>query len=148
MKVFYDKDADLSLIKDRKVTILGYGSQGHAHALNLKDSGVKVIVALRKGGASWDKAKNAGLQVKEVGDAVKGADIVMVLLPDEHHAQVYRESIEPNSRRAARSPSRTASTSTTARSNPAPTSTSGWSRRRGPATPFARPMPRAAACRC
>ena len=96
MKVYYDKDADLSLIKDKKVAIVGYGSQGHAHSLNLKDSGVEVIVALRKGGASWDKAKNAGLQVKEVPDAVKAADIVMILLPDEHHAQVYRDQIEPN----------------------------------------------------
>ncbi len=91
MKIYYDKDADLSLIKRKHVAIIGYGSQGHAHANNLKDSGVKVTVGLRKGGASWDKAKNAGLAVKEVGDAVKGADIVMILLPDEHHAQVYRE---------------------------------------------------------
>ena len=98
MKVYYDKDADLSLIKDKKVAIVGYGSQGHAHSLNLKDSGVEVIVALRKGGASWDKAKNAGLQVKDVPDAVKAADIVMILLPDEHHAQVYREHVEPNIR--------------------------------------------------
>ncbi len=96
MKVYYDKDADLSLIKDRKVTIIGYGSQGHAHSLNLQDSGTKVTVALRKGGPSWDKAKNAGLQVKEIAEAVKGADIVMILLPDEHHAQVYREYVEPN----------------------------------------------------
>src|SRR5499426_4572319 len=96
MKVYYDKDADLSLIKDKKVAIVGYGSQGHAHSLNLKDSGVEVIVALRKGGPSWDKAKNAGLQVKEVPDAVKAADIVMILLPDEHHAQVYRDQVEPN----------------------------------------------------
>ena len=70
MKVYYDKDADLSLIKGRKVTIVGYGSQGHAHALNLHDSGVKVTVGLRKGGASWDKAKKAGLAVKEVGEEI------------------------------------------------------------------------------
>jgi ketol-acid reductoisomerase len=101
MKVYYDKDADLSLIKGRKVTIVGYGSQGHAHALNLKESGVKVTVALRKGGASWDKAKKAGLKVAEVGEAVKGADIVMILLPDEHHAQVYRDQVEPNLKRGA-----------------------------------------------
>src|SRR3977135_4394258 len=87
MKIFYDKDADLSLVKRKHVAIIGYGSQGHAHANNLKDSGVKVTVGLRKGGASWNKAKNAGLAVKEVGDAVKGADIVMILLPDEHHAE-------------------------------------------------------------
>jgi ketol-acid reductoisomerase len=101
MKVYYDKDADLSLVKDRKVAIIGYGSQGHAHSLNLQDSGVAVGVGLRKGGPSWDKAKNAGLQVKEVPEAVKGADIVMILLPDEHHAQVYREQVEPNIKKGA-----------------------------------------------
>ena len=68
MKVYYDKDADLSLIKGKKVAIVGYGSQGHAHALNLKDSGINVTVALRKGGASWAKAANAGLQVKEIAE--------------------------------------------------------------------------------
>ena len=94
MKVFYDKDADLRLIKGKKVTILGYGSQGHAHALNLKDSGVKVAVGLRKGGASWDKAKKAGLEVKDIADAVKAADFVMILLPDEHIADVYRSEVE------------------------------------------------------
>jgi ketol-acid reductoisomerase len=96
MKVYYDKDADLSLIKGRKVTILGYGSQGHAHALNLHDSGMKVTVGLRKGGASWDKAKKAGLKVAEVAEAVKSADIVMMLLPDEHIAAVYQMEVEPN----------------------------------------------------
>ncbi|MFZ1907657.1 MAG: ketol-acid reductoisomerase [Burkholderiales bacterium] len=96
MKVYYDKDADLSLVKGKKVTILGYGSQGHAHALNLHDSGVKVTVGLRKGGASWDKAKKAGLKVAPVGDAVKGADIVMMLMPDEHIAAVYQAEVEPN----------------------------------------------------
>jgi ketol-acid reductoisomerase len=101
MKVYYDKDADLSLIKGKKVTIVGYGSQGHAHALNLQDSGVKVTVALRKGGASWNKAKNAKLQVKDIPDAVKGADVVMILLPDEHHAQIYRDCIEPNIKKGA-----------------------------------------------
>jgi len=96
MKVYYDKDADLSLIKGKKVTILGYGSQGHAHALNLSDSGMKVTVGLRKGGASWDKAKKAGLKVAEVGEAVRSADIVMMLLPDEHIAAVYQMEVEPN----------------------------------------------------
>jgi ketol-acid reductoisomerase len=101
MKVYYDKDADLSLVKGKKVTIIGYGSQGHAHAQNLKDSGVKVTVGLRPGGASWDKAKKAKLAVKDVGDAVKGADVVMILLPDENHAAVWRESIEPNIKKGA-----------------------------------------------
>jgi ketol-acid reductoisomerase len=96
MKVFYDKDADLSLIKKRNVTIVGYGSQGHAHALNLHESGVKVTVGLRKGGASWDKAKKAGLKVAEVGAAVKAADVVMLLMPDENIAEVYRNEVEPN----------------------------------------------------
>ena len=96
MKVYYDKDADLSLIKGKKVTIVGYGSQGHAHAQNLQDSGGKVTVGLRAGGASWDKAKKAGLTVKDVGQAVKGADFVMILLPDESIAQVYQSEIEPN----------------------------------------------------
>jgi ketol-acid reductoisomerase len=101
MKVYYDKDADLSLIKGKKVTIIGYGSQGHAHALNLHESGVKVTVGLRKGGVSWDKAKKAGLKVAEVDDAVKGADFVMVLLPDENIGAVYKENIEPNIKKGA-----------------------------------------------
>ena len=101
MKIYYDKDADLSLVKRKHVAIIGYGSQGHAHANNLRDSGVKVTVGLRKGGASWAKAKNAGLAVKEVGDAVKGADVVMILLPDEHHSEVYRGEIEPNIKKGA-----------------------------------------------
>jgi ketol-acid reductoisomerase len=101
MKVYYDKDADLSLIKGRKVTIVGYGSQGHAHANNLQDSGVKVTVGLRKGGASWDKAKKAKLAVKDIGEAVKGADVVTILLPDEHHPEVYRKEIEPNIKKGA-----------------------------------------------
>ena len=101
MKVYYDKDADLSLVKGKKVTIVGYGSQGHAHALNLNDSGVKVTVGLRKGGASWDKVKKAGLNVKEVAEAVKGADFVMMLMPDEHIASVYSGEVEPNIRKGA-----------------------------------------------
>ncbi len=101
MKVFYDKDCDLSLIKGKQVTIIGYGSQGHAHALNLNDSGVKVTVGLRKGGGSWDKAVKAGLQVKEVADAVKAADIVMLLLPDEEMAQVYQRDIHEHIKQGA-----------------------------------------------
>ncbi|HET7260907.1 MAG TPA: ketol-acid reductoisomerase [Casimicrobiaceae bacterium] len=101
MKVYYEKDTDLSLIKGRKITIVGYGSQGHAHAQNLADSGVRVTVGLRKGGASWDKAKKAGLKVAEVGDAVKGADVVMMLMPDEGIAAVYAADVEPNIRKGA-----------------------------------------------
>ena len=101
MKVYYDKDADLSIIKKKKVAIIGYGSQGHAHANNLQDSGVKVTVGLRAGGASWDKAKKAGLAVKGVAEAVKGADVVMMLVPDETQADVYRNEVEPNLKKGA-----------------------------------------------
>jgi ketol-acid reductoisomerase len=101
MKVYYDKDADLSLVKGKKVTIVGYGSQGHAHSLNLHDSGVKVTVALRRGGASWDKAAKAGLNVEEVSEGVKGADFVMMLMPDEHIAAVYKSEVEPGIRKGA-----------------------------------------------
>jgi ketol-acid reductoisomerase len=101
MKVYYDKDADLSLIKGKKVTIVGYGSQGHAHSLNLHESGVKVTVGLRKGGASWDKAKKAGLKVADVAEAVTGADIVMMLMPDEHIAATYKSEVEPNMKKGA-----------------------------------------------
>ncbi len=101
MKVYYDKDADLSLIKGKKVTIVGYGSQGHAHAQNLTDSGVKVTVGLRKGGASWSKVEKAGIKVEEVAKAVKGADIVMMLLPDENIPDVYKNDVEPNIKKGA-----------------------------------------------
>ena len=148
MKVYYDKDADLSLIKGKNVTIIGYGSQGHAHAQNLNDSGVKVTVGLRKGGASWTKAEKAGLKVAEVADAVKAADVVMMLLPDEQIAAVYKNDVEPQHQagrlaglrprlqrplrpgRAARRPRRLDGRAQGAR-----------------ATPCAPPTPRAAACR-
>jgi ketol-acid reductoisomerase len=101
MKVYYDKDADLSLVKGKNVTIIGYGSQGHAHAQNLTDSGVRVTVGLRKGGASWAKAEAAKLKVAEVGEAVKAADIVMMLLPDEQIAAVYSAEVAPNIKQGA-----------------------------------------------
>ena len=101
MKVYYEKDADLSLIKGKKVTIVGYGSQGHAHAQNLNDSGITVTVGLRKGGASWEKAKKAGLKVAEVAAAVKTADIVMMLMPDESIAATYTNDVEPNIKQGA-----------------------------------------------
>jgi len=101
MKVFYDKDADLSLIKGKNVAIIGYGSQGHAHAQNLTESGVNVTVGLRRGGASWQKVEKAGLKVAEVNEAVKAADVVMILLPDENIAQVYKENVEPNIKQGA-----------------------------------------------
>jgi ketol-acid reductoisomerase len=101
MKVYYDKDCDLSLIKGKTVAIIGYGSQGHAHAQNLNDSGVKVIVGLRKGGASWSKVEKAGLKVAEVAEAVKAADVVMILLPDEQIGVVYSNDVEPNIKQGA-----------------------------------------------
>jgi len=101
MNVYYDKDADLSIIRGKKVTILGYGSQGHAHANNLKDSGVNVTVGLRAGSSSAVKAKNAGLEVQEPDQAVQGADVVMILVPDEHQAKLYRDTIESNIKQGA-----------------------------------------------
>ncbi len=96
MKVYYDKDCDLSIIRGKKVSIIGYGSQGHAHANNLKDSGVDVTVGLRKGSPSWEKAAASGLNVQEVPEAVAQADLVMILTPDEFQSQLYRDVIEPN----------------------------------------------------
>ena len=101
MKVYYDKDADLSLIKGKNVTIVGYGSQGHAHAQNLFDSGVKVTVGVRRGGPSWGKAEAAGLKVAEVAEAVAQADVVMLLLPDEQIATVYANDVAPNIKHGA-----------------------------------------------
>jgi len=94
--IYYDADADLALLEGRKVAILGYGSQGHAHALNLKESGVDVIVGLREGSRSKEKAEAAGLRVLPTAEAVKEADVIMVLLPDTEQARVYTEDIEPN----------------------------------------------------
>ncbi|MEQ8659698.1 MAG: ketol-acid reductoisomerase [Gammaproteobacteria bacterium] len=101
MNIYYDKDADLSLIQARKVAIIGYGSQGHAHANNLKDSGVDVVVGLRPGSGSWQKAEAAGLTVAAIGDATAGADEVMILAPDEHQADLYAAEIEPNIKQGA-----------------------------------------------
>ena len=101
MNIFYDKDCDLSIIQGKKVAIIGYGSQGHAHALNLKDSGVDVTVGLRKDSSSWKKAENAGLKVAEVEEAVNQADLVMILTPDEFQKQLYNDVIEPNIKQGA-----------------------------------------------
>jgi ketol-acid reductoisomerase len=101
MKIYYDKDADLSLIKSKTVAIIGYGSQGHAHANNLKDSGVNVVVGERAGSAQETKARNAGFAVKSASEAVVGADVVMILVPDEHQAKVYQEEIGPNLKKGA-----------------------------------------------
>ena len=96
MKRYYDKDADLNIIKSKKVAVIGYGSQGHAHANNLKDSGVDVVVGLREGSESAKKASNAGLNVKSINAATAWADLIMILAPDEFQAALYTESIEPN----------------------------------------------------
>ncbi len=102
MRVYYDRDADINLIKGKKVLIVGYGSQGHAHALNLKDSGVKdVAIALRKGSASAKKAENAGFKVFEVAEGAKWADLVMMLTPDELQGDIYREHLHDNMKKGA-----------------------------------------------
>ena len=100
MKIYYDSDADAALITERKVAIIGFGSQGHAHALNLKESGVDVVVGLREGG-SWEKAVKAGLKVMPVKDAVKQSDVVMILTPDEVAADLYESEIAPNLKQGA-----------------------------------------------
>ena len=101
MQVYYDKDADLSIIKAKKVAIIGYGSQGHAHALNLKESGVDVVVGLRAGSPSVAKAEAHGLVVQDVAKAVAGADVVMILTPDEFQSALYKDEIEPNIKKGA-----------------------------------------------
>ncbi|WP_280642138.1 ketol-acid reductoisomerase [Rhodomicrobium vannielii] len=102
MRVYYDRDADINLVKGKKVAIVGYGSQGHAHALNLRDSGVPdVVVALRKGSASAKKAEGEGLRVMEVADAAKWADVVMMLTPDELQADIYRDHLHANLKEGA-----------------------------------------------
>jgi len=101
MQVYYDKDCDSSIIKGRKVAIIGYGSQGHAHACNLHDSGVDVTVGLRPDSGSRRKAEGAGLKVSDVATAIAGSDLVMILTPDEFQQQLYRDEIEPNIRKGA-----------------------------------------------
>ncbi|MEK6263254.1 MAG: ketol-acid reductoisomerase [Clostridium sp.] len=95
-KMYYDSEANLELLKDKKVAVVGYGSQGHAHALNLKESGVNVVVGLYKGSKSWDKAMEAGLEVLEVAEATKCSNVIMILAPDEMQSKIYKESIQPN----------------------------------------------------
>lgn len=101
MKVYYDKDANIEVIRGKKVAVIGYGSQGHAHSQNLKESGVDVVVGLRKDGASWKKAEAAGLKVMEVAAAVKQADVVMILVPDELQGDLYKNEIGPNLKKGA-----------------------------------------------
>ena len=96
LNVYYDKDCNIDLIKSKKVAMIGFGSQGHAHAENLRDSGVEVIVGLRKDGSSWKKAEAKGFEVKTVAEATAAADVVMILLPDENQADIYKNEIKPN----------------------------------------------------
>ena len=94
--IYYQNDCDLNKLKGKTVAIIGYGSQGHAHALNLRDSGVDVVVGLYNGSKSWEKAEKAGLKVMTSAEAAKAADIIMILINDEKQAKLYKESIEPN----------------------------------------------------
>jgi ketol-acid reductoisomerase len=96
LNVYYDKDCDINIIKSKKVAMIGFGSQGHAHAENLRDSGVEVCVGLRKGGSSWDKAVAKGFEVLTVAEATAASDVVMILLPDENQAEIYANEIAPN----------------------------------------------------
>ena len=101
MKIYYDEDANLEIIKNLKVTIVGYGSQGHAHANNLRDSGVDITVGLREGSSSWKKAESSGLKVSKVEDSVKDSDLVMILAPDEFQSDLYTKKIEENLKKGA-----------------------------------------------
>lgn len=96
LNVYYDKDCDISLIQSKKVAMIGFGSQGHAHAENLRDSGVEVCIGLRKGGSSWAKAEAKGFEVLTVGEATAKADVIMILLPDESQGDIYKNEIAPN----------------------------------------------------
>ena len=96
MQIYYDSDADQNIAKGMEIVIIGYGSQGHAHANNLKDSGANVTVALRKESGSWAKAEAAGFDVKEVGEAVPNADLVMMLIPDEKQSAMYENHLKDN----------------------------------------------------
>lgn len=101
VKIYYDKDADTKVLKGKKVAVIGYGSQGHAHANNLKDSGMDVIVGVKKGGAGWEKANKAGFNVFTPSEATKKADVIMMLVPDEYMADIYRAEIAPNIKKGA-----------------------------------------------
>ena len=143
--IFYDDDADLSLLDGKTVAVIGYGSQGHAHSLNLKDSGAGVVVGLREESASAEKARGEGLEVTGVADAAARGDIVMMLVPDELHRKVWEGEVAEGIEKGNLLLFATASRSTTTRSRRRPTSTSGSSRPRGPATSSAASTSRAPA---
>ena len=100
VKIYYQEDCNMSLLEGKTIAIIGYGSQGHAHAQNLRDSGCKVIVGLYEGSKSWEKAEKQGFEVYTAAEAAKRADIIMILINDEKQAKMYKESIEPTWRRA------------------------------------------------
>src|SRR5437764_13662215 len=132
-EVFYDDDADLSVIQDRKVAVIGYGSQGHAHALSLRDSGVDVRVGLPEGSRSRAKAQEQGLRVVTPAEAAAEADVIMILAPDTAQRKIYTRTSHRRSPPARRCSSATGSTSGTASSSHPPTWTWRWSPRRAPA---------------
>ena len=101
LNVYYDKDCDINIIKSKTVAMIGFGSQGHAHAENLRDSGVNVVIGLRKDGSSWDKAVAKDFEVLTVADASAKADVIMILLPDENQKEIYEAEIEPNLKEGA-----------------------------------------------
>jgi ketol-acid reductoisomerase len=147
MKLYYDQDADLSHLTGKTVAVLGYGSQGHAHSQNLNDSGVNVIVGLRKQSASWAKAQAAGLRVAEPADAAEMADIIMILLPDQSQAEVYERYVKPH---LYPGKSLVFAHGFNVHFNqivpPADVDVCSWWRRRDPDTSCAASTPRASAC--
>jgi ketol-acid reductoisomerase len=101
VKIYYDKDADKKIMKGKKIAVIGYGSQGHAHANNMRESGMDVIIGVKKGGAGWDKAEKAGFKVLLPSEAAKKADVIMMLVPDEYMADIYKAEIAPNIKKGA-----------------------------------------------
>ena len=145
--IWYEKDADLSVFDGKKVAILGYGYQGHAHALNLRDSGVDVVVGLRPTSKSVDFAKEQGLEVKSVAEASAEADVIMILAPDQYQRTIWANDIGPTSSRVPPSPSLMASTFTTATSSRLRITRCSWLPRRARVTSFVVSTPLAVACR-
>lgn len=146
-QIWYENDGDLSVLEGKKVAIIGYGSQGHAHALNLRDSGVDVVVGLRPTSKSVDFAKEQGLEVKSVAEASAEADVIMILAPDQYQRTIWANDIEPNIKPGAAVASLMASTFTTATSSRLRITRCSWLPRRARATSFVVSTPLAVACR-